>query len=134
VHMACTCARANAPFFVIYFQGRSHPKPCKTVDKHKSDYLSGSSFPSITANTFSMVAKVSFPCRWDSIIIEASFGLQDSQNVGIGKHRIGVVYVFESYEMKKTQELLPQDVWMLHRKKRRIFMVRCSLVRGSNEG
>jgi hypothetical protein len=30
-----------------------------------------------------------------------------------GKHRIGVVYVFESYEIKKTQELLLRGVWML---------------------
>jgi hypothetical protein len=61
--------KSKCSLFVIYFQGRSHPKPCKTVDKHKSDYLSGSSFPSITANTFSMVTKVLFPCRWDSIVI-----------------------------------------------------------------
>jgi hypothetical protein len=29
------------------------------------------------------------------------------------KHRIGVGYVFESYDIKKTQELLLQRVWML---------------------
>jgi hypothetical protein len=71
--------------FCNLFPRPQSPKTMQNCRQQKSGYLSGSSFPSITANTFSMVVKVSFPCRWDSIIIEASFGLQDSQNVGIGK-------------------------------------------------
>jgi hypothetical protein len=77
--------KSKCSVFCNLFPRPQSPKTMQNCRQQKSGYLSGSSFPSITANTFSMVAKVSFPCRWDSIIIEASFGLQDSQNVGIGK-------------------------------------------------